>query len=106
MSVENNSGKGPKRVGFEAVLANLKKMSSGGKIEIENINMENKVDRDLALRLALRKAKVNDYMEIVDDLYLEGSTADDEIRQKMIDLAGEIMAIGEDLHNIDWSERD
>jgi hypothetical protein len=90
--------------GTNRFLATLNEIFQKKEVVVSGIDENNPDDRVLALQVSLRGKTEDEYVSIVHDLFAEAvATEDPAEKDRLNDLAGDIMSIGELNLGIDWS---
>lgn len=85
-------------------IGELNKLLTQDEITLKGVNSKDRCDNDLIMRIALRGKTVDEYFELVDQLFVANdATKSKEEKKRLGDLTGRIMGIGEDTLGIDWS---
>ena len=84
-------------------LSQLEDLSKKTEINISNIDIGKKEDRRLLLQVLLRGKTEDEYFSIVNGLFKAHDEAQGEgEKERLLNLATDIMALGEENLRIDW----
>jgi len=90
--------------GTKRFLSKLNEIFQKKEVVVIGIDENNPDDRALALQASLRGKSPDEYRTIVHDLFVAAdNTKDKAEKDRLSDLAGDIMTIGEVNLGIDWS---
>ncbi|HUC94935.1 MAG TPA: hypothetical protein VMR19_02970 [Candidatus Saccharimonadales bacterium] len=90
--------------GTNRFLATLNEIFQKKEVVVSGIDESNPDDRALALQVSLRGKTEDEYVSIVNDLFAEADATENSAeKDRLNDLAGDIMSIGELNLGIDWS---